>query len=105
MDSVIIIIIISSSEIARNEWWIYIYTIDQSYENHEKFLNVHISIYMFTPVHFMEQQFGLELCLLSQILKQLLLTVYIRTHPNKMRQYCNSHWRTIIFFTYLRKSE
>ena len=60
---------VSTSKIGRREWWKYIYTIDQRYENHEKFLKVHISIYMYTPVHFMEPQFGLELCLLSQILK------------------------------------
>lgn len=43
----------------------------------------------------MEPQFGLELSLLSQILKKLLLTVYTRIHPSKMKQLCNSHWHTL----------
>jgi len=57
------------TKIGRREWWKYVYTIDQRYENHEKFLMVHISIYVFTSMHFKEPQFRLELCLLSQILK------------------------------------
>jgi hypothetical protein len=44
---------VSTSKNGRRKWWKYIYTTDQRYENHEKFLKVHISIYMFTPVHFM----------------------------------------------------
>jgi hypothetical protein len=52
-----------------------IYFIDKRYKNHEKFLKVHISIYMFTLMHFMEPQFGVELCLSSQILKKLLLFI------------------------------
>jgi hypothetical protein len=65
----------STAKIGRREWWKCTYFIDKRYKNHEKFLKVFISIYMFTLVHFMELQFGLELCLLSQILKKLLLFI------------------------------
>jgi len=66
----------STAKIGRTEWWKSIYPIDKRYENHEKFLKVHISIYMFTLVHFMEPQFGLELCLLSQFLKKTCNCLY-----------------------------
>jgi len=72
----------STAKIGRREWWKCIYLIDKRYENYEKFLKVHISIYMFTLMHFMELQFGLELCLLSQILKKLLLFI-LKHNPVK----------------------
>jgi hypothetical protein len=35
---------VSTSKIGRGEWWKYIYTIDQRYENNEEFFKIHISI-------------------------------------------------------------
>jgi len=36
----------STAKIGRREWWKFTYSIDKRYENHEKFLKMHISIYI-----------------------------------------------------------
>jgi len=94
----------STANFGRREWWKCIYPMDKRHKNHEKFLKVHISIYIYVYSTALHGTTVWSIIVFIITNSQKIITVYIRTLSHKIRQLCCSYWQTIIFFTYLKEN-